>query len=142
MARTFDLTKVAVTFRGLPITDAFVNGDAVEVSIPENLFNKDVGSDGSVSRSAINNRTAEVTFNIKSTSPANRVFQESYDLDKADGSGSGELLIEDTLGTFRLYWPDAWVNKTPDLTLGADTPTVSWMLDCGQGVYSFTGTPV
>ncbi|MEL6180584.1 MAG: phage protein, partial [Myxococcota bacterium] len=136
--RTFDLTRVAVTFRGLPIS-GFVEGDAVEITFSENLYNKSVGADGSVSRAAVNNVTAEVAFNLQSTSPANATFQDAYAADRADGSGWGALLIEDTLGSFRFFAAESWIMKVPDLTLGTETPSVTWTLDTGQVDPSFIG---
>ena len=138
--KTFDLTKVAVTIDDLPIT-GFQDGDAIEFSFNDDLYEKKVGADGSVTRAAKNDRTAQVTLNLLYTSEANTVLNDLLKADRSDGSGAKSLLVEDTSGAFRFFAPEAWVMKHPDFSMGQETPALEWVLDTSQAEVDFLGIP-
>jgi len=135
--KTFDLTRVLIAVDGVDIT-GFQEGDAMTMAFDNDFWNKVVGADGEVARSARNDRTGKLTFNLLYSSKANAHFQSilarAATLEDVVG-----ITVVDLQGGAEIESPQSWIVKAPDVTFGSDMGTLEWIFDTGQMSVEYGG---
>lgn len=129
--KTYDPTKVIVTFGGIPIS-GFTDGSFIEITATSDRYSKKIGADGEVARVRGNDDTSEVTLTLLGTAKSNTVLTAFLNTDRLTNKGIAPLSISDIDGGTLFFWPQAWVKKTPDITRSKDIEDVSWVFDTGQ----------
>jgi hypothetical protein len=91
------------------------------------LFELTVGTDGEATRSAQNNKSAQITIDLMQTSESNAVL-ESF----AASGAAFPLLVKDGSGSTIYSAVSAWVRRRPDATFDRTATSRSWVLECGE----------
>jgi len=132
---TYDIRKLVVTLGTILIT-GWADGEAFQITQPEDSFETQRGADGQVERYAKNISDAEITITLLPSSLANDALSALHALDKATGLGKVPFLMKDlnsvtTIATFL----QAWIVKNPDSSRGNTAVQREWMLKTGPGVW-------
>src|SRR5260370_1249132 len=132
LTKVYDSASVAVVFNGA-LLSGFAPGSRVSIAFPEQ-FTKQVGSDGEVARSKVNDGTAQVKITLLQTSFSNDALSVFHNLDKSGpfGLGVGPLFIKDLQGTFLFAAPQAWIVKFADAEFAQDAGEREWTIDHGD----------
>lgn len=132
--KVYDADQIVINWAGIPIDSGFADGEFCRVEQNENDFTTYVGTDGDVSRSKTNNRTAVITILLAQTSPTNAALSAVNNLDriKANGAGVGPLLIKDKNGTSLYAAEKCWISKPPAVSFDRTTTTREWTLECAS----------
>lgn len=138
---TYDIRKLVVTLGAILIT-GWADGEAFGISEPEDAFETQRGSDGTVERYAKNVSDVEITLTLLPSSLANPLLSQLHLLDKTKGLGKVPFLMKDlnsptTLANFL----QAWVVKSPDLSAGNTAVQREWTIHTGPGTY-FVGANI
>jgi len=132
---TYDIRKLIVTVGAILIT-GWADGEAFNISEPEDAFEMQRGSDGQVERYAKNVSDVEITLTLLPSSLANPLLSQLHALDKVAGLGKVPFLMKDlnsvtTLANFL----QSWIVKTPDMASGNTAVQREWTLHTGPGLY-------
>lgn len=135
--KSFDLTRVLIAVDGVSIT-GFQDGDAVTIVFDNDFWNKVVGADGEVARSARNDRTGKITFNVLYSSKANETFNAILARQATLEDVVG-ITIVDLQGGAEVEAPQCWIMKAPDITYSSDMGVQEWIFDTGQMTVEYAG---
>lgn len=133
IVKTYDPKRVIVTFGGIPIT-GWADGTFIKVTAHADRFTKKVGADGEVMRARSNDDTHTIDITINQTSLANTALNAIKDIDRLTGLGCRPFSITDLNGVGLMFWPQAWIQKCPDVEHAKDVGTRAWIFDTGQVV--------
>ena len=73
--KIYDATEVTLIIAGVPIESGFAEGEFVKLEPSEEAFKMVIGTDGSVTRSKTNNRTAKATVRRYQRRPARQTLR-------------------------------------------------------------------
>jgi hypothetical protein len=136
---TYDFKQCLVMF-GTDVITGFAEGDdAVSVEQETELYTKQTGADGEVTRSRMNNDGGKVTIKLQASSPSNDVFNASAQADRVSGSGKKPLFIKDGSGRSLHTIAEGWVSKLPNAQYGSGSGTREWVIECGSIVSNIGG---
>ena len=124
--KTYNPADVAVIVGGF-IMSGFADGQFVNIVPNADLFELTVGTDGEATRSAQNNKSAQITIDLMQTSESNAVL-ESF----AASGAAFPLLVKDGSGSTIYSAVSAWVRRRPDATFDRTATSRSWVLECGE----------
>lgn len=127
----YDPKEVVITAGGLPI-QGFAPGTFCVIAYAAEHWTKEVGADGEVARARTNDDTGSITITLMKGSPSNAILQALAAADLATGAGVVPVTVTDLGGGGGVVAPDAWIQKTPDLSFGAENGTVEWVFDVGH----------
>lgn len=128
MLYTFDIKKCIITV-GVDRMQGFANDEAFTLELDEDLYQKEAGADGDVSRSRRHGLSAGAVIKLAQTSPSNNALMKYAIADFANNSGIVPLTVQDLLGTTAIFCPFVWVKKPPELKLGRSLTTREWPID-------------
>jgi len=129
--RTYDPRKFDIVFAGVHLNEGVADGSFLTYSSASPGFSKKVGVDGTVTRSRMHDRTAEVRLTLMQSSSVNDRLSEIYaaDRDAVNGQGVGSFFVQDRSGTTILQASKAYIADDPDLTLDAEATTREWTFE-------------
>ena len=152
---TFDPSDLIVTITGVPndgratpvnvsFTVTGFSETFLTISRPEPMWNTQVGAQGNVVRAKTNNTQADLTFSLQQNSPSHASLSELVDL--ATTTGNQDINYVFTIDiTYRGHGagvatffnsPDAYIEKTPDATLGNTPQDWDWVIKCPTSTYN------
>lgn len=129
--KIYDANQVTLSVADILIDSGFAEGAFVEVEQNEEDFKIVVGTDGSVTRSKTNNKSAKVIVRLLQTSDGNAQLSALNRLDKAqpNGAGVGAFLLKDrTSGTVLYQGEHCWIAKPPKVTMDKVATPREWEL--------------
>lgn len=128
--KSYDLTRVTITFRGETLPGPFAESDCIAWSFNEDMWTFTPGAAGSGARSKNNNRSGKFTLTLQASSAGNTILSAIYALDDAGNTGSGEFLVEDNSdGSTVAKAESAWIVKMPDGKRAKTVGDVEWIFE-------------
>jgi hypothetical protein len=123
----FDINGCDCVFAGIPLKDALVQ---VEVTPEGPAYTDDIGADGSVCRSATNERraTANVTLKGHSAEHAKMSALHAADVSATNGVGVAPFLFKDRNGSSLVSTDKAWILGMPAKTFAQHPGDVVWAI--------------
>lgn len=123
----FDINGCDCIFAGIPLKDALVS---VEITPEGPAFVDDIGADGSVCRSATNERraTANVVLKGHSQEHAKLSALHAADVSKTNGIGVAPFLFKDNNGSTVVSTDKSWLMGMPAKTFGQQPGDVTWAI--------------
>lgn len=139
LTKGYNPLLVTTVFNGA-LLDGFGPDSKVEVTFPD-AFSMEIGTDGEVCRTRINDYTATVKVTLMQTSSSNDVLSAMHNIDRNSpfGGGVGPLLLKDLLGTTHVAAPQAWIVKFADSAYGKSSGTREWTFQLGPCVVNVGG---
>ncbi len=150
--KTFDPKNVIVT-----IDQYVVEGfgeTMLSITRPNSMWNSVTGATGHTCRIKTNATNAEVTLVLQQCSPSNYILSQLALLDETQANGGvfslniayGDSADQTSTGSKTIVsTTNAYIDKMPDSTFASTPQDWSWVIKCGDGVYSLTdsvGLPV
>jgi len=132
--KIYDPDQITIVAMGIPIDKGYADGEFVTLDNVEDAFTMKVGTDGEVTRSKTNNKTAIVTLKLMQSADANTALSALHNLDLAapNGAGVGPLLIKDRSGTSLWAASKAWIQKPPAVSLDREATPREWQIACAD----------
>ncbi len=127
--KIYDAKEVTVIICGIPIDSGYADGEFIKIAQNTEDFLPVVGTDGEVSRSKSNDKTAKVTLRLMQTSDGNAALSALNRKDKAqpNGAGVGSFLVKDrTSGTIVYQASSCWIEKPPDVSFDKTATAREW----------------
>jgi hypothetical protein len=123
----FDINGCDCIFANVPLKDALVS---VEITPEGPAYVDDIGADGSVCRSATNERraTANVTLKGHSTEHAKLSALHAADVSKTNGLGVAPFMFKDGNGSTLVSTDKAWLMGMPAKTFAQQPGDVTWAI--------------
>ncbi len=129
--RTFDPKQTSMIVGG-KIMSGFADGTYIKVTRNEQSFTLKVGVDGEGSRAKSNNKSGKFEITLMQTSPSNDDLAALAAADEASGLGLAPCLMKDGSGRTVCQATTAWVQKQPDVELGKEVGTRTWVLESDE----------
>lgn len=132
--KIYDSKEVSIIFAGIPVDGGYAEGEFCRIEQTEEDFLTVIGTDGEVSRSKSNNKSAKVTLSLMQTAAVNAALSALNNLDKraGNGAGVGPLLIKDRQGTSLYTASKAWISKPPDVSFDKTATARAWEITCAD----------
>jgi hypothetical protein len=127
---TFDFKKLSVIIGVAQIT-GFADGDSVEITEENDVFNSVGGADGYVDRVKNNANFLNVILRLRQTSPTNQILSGIHNADRAV-SATLPLLIKDRSGNTLIAAKNAWIVKNPSIAYGNEAKQREWTIKTGS----------
>ncbi len=128
---SYDAQAVILTIGGLPIT-GFRDGDKVSVEADGDLWTKQVGVDGAVSRSRQNQPGGKITVGLMYGEAANAILETFKTLDLLTGHAPVTISMFDVNGGVTVFSGTAWLMKQPGVPIARDNGEIEWVFDCAD----------
>lgn len=129
--RNYDPGRITMVWNGILI-QGYGPDTFVKAARNEDLFDEQVGADGSVVHVRNRNRTGKVTFTLLDASPTNDQLSTAANADELTGLSIGALMIKDLNGTTLIKCANARIQKYPDIEYAADGGTNDWVIMCAE----------
>lgn len=129
--KIYDASEITLSIADILIDSGFAEGAFVEIEQNEEDFKMVVGTDGSVTRSKTNNKTAKVIVRLLQTSDGNARLSalRRLDLAQQNGAGVGAFLCKDrTSGTIVYQAEHCWIAKAPKVSMDKTATPREWEL--------------
>ncbi len=127
--KIFDAKEVTLIVCGIPLDSGFADGEFLKIEQNSEDFTMVVGTDGEVTRSKTNDRTAKVTVRLMQTSDGNAALSalNVKDLAQNNGAGIGAFLVKDrTSGTIKYTASSCWISKPPSVSFDKVATVREW----------------
>lgn len=128
MLYTFDIKKCIIIV-GVARMQGFANGEAFSLELDDDLYQKEAGADGDVSRSRRHGLSASAKISLMQTSPSNDILMGYAVADHLSNAGVVPLTVKDILGTTTIFAPYCWVKKPAPMAVGKELTNREWALD-------------
>jgi hypothetical protein len=125
-AKDYDANEVTITWANRLINSGFDDGEFCKIVQNADDFSIKVGSDGSVSRSAVNNKTLTIEIKLLQTSPGCAFFSQMRRI-----KGVGAFFLRDRKGFSITTATEAWISKLPEQSWARDPNARVWTLQTG-----------
>lgn len=125
-AKTYNAKQVSVILGGFPIS-GFADGQFLSIVPNADLYELTVGTDGDGTRSAQNNKSAQITLSLLQSSVSNAVLESL-----AEGEETFALLIKDNSGSTIYSAATAWVRRRPDANFDRTVGQRDWLLETDE----------
>lgn len=112
------------------------HGDGfVEVEPGGPSFGEKMGTDGTFTRTATNNRAKKFKLHLAKKSPFNAVLSALHTLDTTatNGAGVAPIMVKDLDGVKIHAGESAWISGWPPDNIDAEAAEVVWEFTCGVG---------
>jgi hypothetical protein len=126
LLKTYNAGEVAIIV-GTRSIDGLAEDTFINATRDEQIFTKQVGAVGEVTRSDTNNKSGSITLTLQQTSDSND-FLTSV----AAAKSVFPVIITDLSGRTVLRATQSWIQKYPDVEYGRDSGTREWVLDCAD----------
>lgn len=135
-AHTYDPANHTVIFGAINIDSGFGKDTWIEVVFESAGWEDDVGVDGEVTRSKINDARATARITMMASSKLNDRLTAHYHADRATpgGLGAKPFLLKDNGGTTKVAAEQAWIQKQPDQTRTRKAGEVVWEIRLANAV--------
>lgn len=132
--KTYNADEVSIIFGGIPISGGFADGEFLRIEQNEEAFQTVVGTDGEVTRSKTNNKTARVTIILMQSSTFNAALSALHEADKITPGGTGvvPLLVKNNNGLDLYTAKDAWIVQAPDASFDRTATPREWVVECAN----------
>jgi hypothetical protein len=137
--KTYDYNQVAVIIGGSQVSGLAEGDDVVSVEQDADAWNLTVGADGESTRSKSNNNSGTVTLKLMQTSDMNDILSSYYQADKLSNAGKFPVMIKDNSGRTLHMAEQAWVQKLPTSSFGANAGEREWVIRTGELVSTIGG---
>lgn len=134
---TYAPDQVTVVF-GPVVLSGFAEDSFVTVEFEEDLWTKQVGADGHVTRSKTNNATARVTVRLAQTSSSNDLLSAIAEADRQTNQGVFPLMVKDGSGRSLHVAEGAWIVRSPNAEFAREAGVREWVFDTDQ-LQNFVG---
>ena len=111
------------------IISGFADGTFISFTRSADSFSKTVGSDGEVTRTRMNDKSAELTITLQQASASNDILSDLYLLDELSGNGIVPVLMKDGSGNTIIGAAEAWIRKPADATFSNEAENREWVID-------------
>jgi len=125
--KTYDFKKVIFVAGGVPLSGLM----RVTVRRQSDAWVMDVGADGEVARSRINDKRGEFEIELQQTSKSNLLLAGFAVADELDNDGVIPVAVVDLLGASLHFSAEAWCKKIPDSEYAQASGTRTWLFECG-----------
>lgn len=130
---SYDPSEVTASLAGLDIlSGGRADGDFITVEPASEKWQTKVGADGSVIRTRVLDRRANVKLSLLPTSSRNAVMQALY----ASGL-AGPFSMRDLNGSLLVEATKAWVRKLPTAARGKEAGMIEWEIECADAAFVF-----
>ena len=129
---TYNPRKVTCAL-GNHIASGFADDSFISVEPAGDGTSYVVGADGEIARSIDPSKVYTVKLSLLQGSATNKYLQTMYDKDKADGSGTFAVNINDILGKEKFVGSVAWVTKPAAWARGKAQGNREWEIVVGEG---------
>lgn len=138
--KSYASDEVELVIGPYPITNGRADGDFVSVEYNNDFHTISVGTDGEVTRSKVNDRSATITITLQQTSDANDLLTSVWADDlNSPGGNPVAFLLRDSNGRSLFAAEKCWVQTAPSATYGRDAGTREWVLQTNNLVAFFGG---
>lgn len=129
--KRYDAAQVTIVLMGILIDSGFAEGEflAIKQNAPD--YEIVVGTDGQVTRSRTNNRSAEIELKLMQTSDGNSFLSalSNVGLLAANGADIGAMLVRDRVSGLCMYTAqNCWISKPPDVNFDNKATPRTWTL--------------
>ncbi len=139
MLPSYSPKDVSISFNGYAIS-GFAPDSFVRLRRNSDLLNETVGSAGELSLTKIADRTGEIEVELMQTAESNLILSGlALATENGEPIITGVLMIQDPSGSVLATALDAYIKALPDVELGADQNTKTWMFGCET--LEYTATP-
>ncbi len=139
--KTYDSKNVLVIFAGVPF-DGFAAGSRITMTPNAQRYTKQVGSDGEVTRSKVNDRSYTAKLSLHRSSLGNNVLTAAMAADDlAPGGITQPFFLKDLLSGTTYTAKNAWVQGDPENNFEAEAGAIEWTLDMGETIVEINGMP-
>lgn len=134
--KTYDASQVTIIFGAIPILNGFADGTFVTVEPAGPAWTTQVGTDGEVTRSKTNNRTAVVTLTLMQSAAANDLLSARWILDDNTPGGLGVVafFLKDNSGNTLVGAVESWIEQQPTAEFGREAGNRVWKIALGRAV--------
>lgn len=129
--KTYDPKSISMIVGG-HIVSGFDDGTFVKVSRATEAYTKKVGADGEPSRTKNNDKSGTIEITLLQSSASNDVLSGYALADEVNNGGQVPVLMRDANGTTVVNSEAGWVQKMPDLELGKEMGSRTWVIECGS----------
>jgi len=132
MVKSYSAKEVAVIVGGF-IMSGFADGQFLNIVPNSDLQELVVGVDGEGTRSAMNNKSAQITISLMQSSASNPVL-EAF-------AASGEtfpMLVKDNSGATIYSMVTAWIRRRPDASFDRTATNRDWLIESDE-IIGFEG---
>lgn len=136
--KTYSPRKVLTYWNGVPLS-GYGPDTFIKVSRAADSFEKDVGADGEVARTASADRSGTIEITLQSVSESNDLLSDSVLRDELTQASTGSFFLTDASGRTVLSAPEAWVKKPTDVEFAASKGTRTWTIETGNLVIENIG---
>lgn len=131
---TYNPKKVTVAL-GSHIASGFAEDSFISVEYSGDGTSYVTGCDGEIARSIDPSNAYTVKVAVLQNSATNAFLQTMYDKDKADGTGTFSVNINDLMGNEKFVGTTAWVTKPAAWGRGKAQSNREWELVVGDGEF-------
>lgn len=131
--KRYDADQITGSFAGI-LFQGLAEDEFLRIEYNADAFTDVAGVDGEVTRSKTGDRRATVTLILMQTSGTNAQLNAIHraDLNSANGSGVGELIIRDRVGGVLFHASEAWISKAPNASFARAATAREWVFRCSQ----------
>lgn len=131
--KVYNPDEIAIQFAGFQIDGGYADGSFCSIEFQDS-FTMQKGTDGEVTRSRTNDRSAVVTIKLMQTSSANQVLSAylKADLNAPNGQGIADIQIKDLVSGSLYTSNDCWIQKHADVDFDRDATSREWVFQCGH----------
>lgn len=129
--KTYSPKEISVIVAGTIIT-GFAEDSFLSIERSSDAFDKVVGADGEVARTASADRSGTITITLLQTSASNDILSALQLADEISLAGKFPVMVKDTLGTSLYLSATAWVQKVSDADYGSSIGEREWVIECAD----------
>lgn len=135
--KTYAAKKVQVIYGSHTVT-GFMEDSFVELERATNSFDKLVGADGEVARSANADKSGTLKIKILQTSLSNDVLSSELIADEASNINTKPCMVKD--GSGRTLWStsESWIMKHPNVVFSKGVEGREYAIEAGEWI-AFAG---
>lgn len=137
--RTYSPERVKLLIALVHEVTGYNEGTSISISKEEQSFKKSKGSQGSIGRFHIPDRTYKLEITLSQTSPSNAVLNAFYSLDDATRMATFPIFLKDSSGQSLFTSPTCWVESLPEATYSDSNEDRVWTLCCANTVFGIAG---
>lgn len=137
----YDPKLYSLVIAAIPIpAKGYAEGQFIKLERASAAYTKKVGTDGSVTRVRVHDKSATLTFTTMQEAEINSVLSvlHNSDLNSDNGAGIGPFLLKNRNGLTLHAGKNCWITKMPDVELDKDVTGRVWMIDIDE-LESFEG---
>ncbi len=140
---TFDPNKFDITFAGVLLNEGMAEGTSLTISPAAPGFVGKAGLNGKVTRTRKANRMRTGQLVLTQNSPVNDRLSAIYagDLASTNGQGPAVFFVQDRAGTTKFRCAKAYISQDPDLVIGDEVGTNTWLFEFPNGEITHGSNP-